>query len=107
VAAFSRLLLTSSEHGAVAVAVVLGVLVLGTGSLIAAKPKVSPNVVAGLLTVIALGIVTVGVVSAARGERFIERHAEEHSEDDGSGNQPNRPEGTEHSTTTTVAEGEG
>ncbi len=109
VVAFSRLLLTSSEMGAVAVATVLGVLVLGTGALIAAKPKVSPNVVAGVLTVLALGIVTVGVVSAARGERFIERHAEEHSEDEdeGSGNQPNRPEGTERNTTTTVAEGEG
>lgn len=107
VAAFSRLLLTSSELGAVAVAVTLGLLVLGLGALIAAKPKLSPNVVAGVLALAAIGVVTAGVLSAARGERFIERHAEEHSEDEGQDIGPNIPAGTNPNTTTTVAEGEG
>jgi hypothetical protein len=107
VIAISRLLLTSSEMGAVAVAIVLGVLILGLGTLIATKPRLSPNVIAGVLSVIAVAVVTVGVVSAARGERFIERHSEEHSEDEGSGNHPNLPAGTEPNTTTTVSEGEG
>lgn len=107
VAAFSRLLLTSSELGAVAVAVVLGVLILGTGALIATRPTISPNVVAGVLTVLALGVVTVGVVGAARGERFIERHTDEHGEDEGPGIEPNIPAGTDPNTATTVAEGEG
>lgn len=106
VVAFSRLLLTSSEHGAVLVAVVLGVLVLGIGTLIATGSKLSPNLVAGLLVVLALGVVTVGVVGASRGERFIERHEAEPG-DEGSGNRPNIPAGTESNTTTTVAEGEG
>ncbi len=107
VAAISRLLLTSSSMGAVAVATVLGALILGVGALIAAKPTLSPNVVAGVLTVLALGVVTVGVVSAARGERFIERHEAEHGEEGGTGLHPHFPEDTEPSTATTVVEEEG
>lgn len=100
--AFSRLLLTSSELGAVAVATVLGLVILGIGWAIAAKPNLSSNVIAGVLALCAVGVVAAGVVSAARGERTIEHHEEEHSEDDGL--QPNIPEGTEPATTTTVAE---
>lgn len=109
VVAFSRLLLTSSELGAVAVATVLAVLILGIGAAIATRSKLSPNIVAGVLVVCAVGIVTAGVLSAARGERFVEPHSEEHSEDEdgGTGNEPNIPAGTESNTTTTVAEGEG
>lgn len=109
VVAFSRLLLTSSELGAVAVAIVLGIAILGVGTLIAAKPKLSPNIVAGVLALSALGIVAAGVLSAARGERLIERHGEGHSEgeDEGTGIEPNIPAGTNPNTTTTVAEGEG
>ena len=73
VAAFSRILLTSSELGAVGVAIVLGLLILGLGSLIATRPRLSSNVVAGVIVLVALGVVTGGVLSAARGERFIER----------------------------------
>ena len=107
VAAFSRLLLTSSELGAVAVATVLGVLILGLGAAIAAKPKLSPNVVAGVLALVAISIVTAGVLSAARGERFVERHEEHAPEGEGPDIGPNIPAGTEPNTTTTVAGGEG
>ena len=108
VLAISRLLLTSSELGAVAVATVLGLLILGVGAVIATRPRISPNVVAGVLSVLAVGFVVVGVASAARGERFIERHSDEHSEEgDAPKNEPLVPEGTESNTTTTVAEGEG
>lgn len=75
--AFSRMLLTSSKMGAVVVATVLGVVILGVGWLLAAKPKVSANVVAGILALCALGAVIGGVASAARGERFIEHHHHE------------------------------
>jgi hypothetical protein len=105
VVAFSRLLLTSSQFGAVWVATGLGVLILGLGALIATKPKLSPNVIAGLLTVAALGVITAGVVSAARGERTIEHHEQHGEQEDVPG--PYVPEGTESNTTTTVAEGEG
>jgi hypothetical protein len=107
VAAFSRVLLTSSQLGAVWVATGLGVLILGLGALIATKPKLSPNVIAGLLTVAALAVITGGVVAAARGERTIEHHEEEHGEEEGSDLAPYEPDGTESNTTTTVAEGEG
>jgi hypothetical protein len=107
--AISRVLLTSSELGAVAVATVFGLLILGVGATIATRPRISPNVVAGVLSLLAVGVVVVGVVSAARGERFIERHSEEHGDegDGGTENEPLLPEGTESNTTTTVAEGEG
>ena len=107
VAAFSRLLLTSSQLGAVWVATGLGIAILGLGALIATKPKLSPNVVAGLLTVAALAIITGGVVAAARGERTIEHHEAEHGEEEGGVPAPYVPAGTESNTTTTVAEGEG
>jgi hypothetical protein len=112
VIAISRLLLTSSELGAVAVATVLGVLILGIGAVIATRPTLSPNVVAGVLALVAIGVVVAGVASAARGERFIEHHGEEHSEageseGEAEGNSPFAPEGTKSVTTTTAAEGEG
>ncbi len=117
VIAVSRILLTSSQMGAVAVAVVAGVIILGIGTLLATRPTISPNVVAGLLTVLALGVVVAGVASAARGERFIEPHEEHHADDESEGvaepegesegNQVLLPEGTKAATTTTVAEGEG
>lgn len=101
IAAISRVLLTSSELGAVTVGAVLGALILGVGALLATKPSLSPNVQAGILVVCALGVVVAGVASAARGERVIEHH-EVHEEDGGL--QPHTPAGTKPATTTTVAE---
>jgi hypothetical protein len=109
--AFSRLLLTSSELGAVAVATILGVVILGIGAALATRPNISPNVVAGVLSFCAVAVLVAGVAAAARGERTIEHHEEEHSEaEDGAEGEsegelsPYRPEGTEYATTTTVAE---
>jgi len=102
VVAFSRVLLTSSELGAVWVATGLGVLILAVGALIATRPRLSSNVVAGLLALCAVGIVAAGVASAARGERVIEHH--EVHEEEGDGLEPHTPAGTQHATTTTVAE---
>jgi hypothetical protein len=102
VLAFSRLLLTSSELGAVIVAVCLGVAILALGTLLATRPRLSPNVVAAVLTVAALGVVTLGVIGAARGERTIEPEKQEDT-----GLSPYVPAGTEANTTTTVAGGVG
>jgi hypothetical protein len=99
---FSRLLLTSSEHGAVLVASILGVLILVMGVVIATRPKLSANVIAGVLAVAAVAVVAIGVVSASRGERYIEP-AEHHD----TGISAHEPDGTHHSTSTTVAEEEG
>lgn len=97
--AFSRMLLAASELGAVAIATVLGVAILVVGALIATRPRLSPNAVAGLLLLCALGVVVGGVASAALGERVIIEHREEKG-----GNEPFVPAGTNAATTTTVAE---
>lgn len=120
VVAFSRILLTSSSMGAVAVAVAIGIVVLAVGSLIALRPNLSHDTVVGVLCILALGVVVAGVASAARGERFIEPHSEEHSEEAEHGEAeqekadeeedltPYVPPGTKSNTTTTTApEGEG
>lgn len=102
VVSISRMLLTSSELGAAAVATVLGMAILAIGALIAARPRISPNVVAGVLAMCAIGVVAAGVASASRGERLIEKHHAEHGEDGGL--EPHAPAGTHHATTTTAAE---
>lgn len=110
VAAISRILLTSSELGAVGVATVLGVVILGIGVLLAAKPTISPNLVAGVLVMCAVAIVAAGVASAARGERLIEHHetdSEHGGEGDaeGGGLHPHVPAGTRPAATTVEEEG--
>ena len=116
VIAFSRILLTSSQLGAVWVACGIAVVVLAVGVVFATRPNLSPNVVAGVLTTLGVAVIVIGVTSAARGERFIEEHPAEHAEeeaehdaegDEGTGNTPFTPEGTKSVTTTTVAEEEG
>jgi len=113
VIAFSRVLLTSSELGAVWVACGIAVVVLCTGVLLATRPNLSSNVIAGLLTTLGIAVVVIGVASAARGERYIEEHQEEHVEeeaeheeegDEPTGNTPLTPQGTKSVTTTTVEE---
>lgn len=103
VAAISRVLLTSSEVGAVGVATALGIAILAIGALIATKPRLSPNVIAGVLALCAVGVVAAGVASGARGERVIEHHQEEPG-GGGGGLAPRVPAGTNPATTTTVAE---
>jgi len=105
VGAFSRLLLTSSKLGAVVVIVVLSAGIFAIGVLFATRPKLSPNVIAGVLVVAALGVVAGGIVSAARGERVIEHHEKPEGEGNGNGNEPFVPPGTNKSSPTTVEEG--
>lgn len=102
VVAISRVLLTSSEMGAVAVATVFGIVILAIGALIATKPRLSPNLVVGLLAMCAVAVVAAGVVSAARGERFIEHETEERGEDGGLS--PFVPEGTKPAVTAPAEE---
>ena len=105
--AFSRLFLTSSQLGAVWVATGISVVVLVIAAVLAAKPRVSANVVAGVLSACAVAVVAAGVVAAARGERTIEHH-EPHVEE-GEERSAYLPEGTnaDAATDATVPEGEG
>lgn len=82
--AFSRLFLTSSSLGAVWIATGIAVVIIGIAAVLSAKPKISPNIVAGVLTACAVAVVAAGVVAAARGERTIEPH-ETHAEGDAEG----------------------
>lgn len=100
VLAFSRLLLTSSALGAVWVATILGGVILAIGAVFAARPRLSPNIVVGALLVCALGVVVMGVASAARGERIIEHHEADHGGDGGL--HPHTPPGTKSTATTPV-----
>lgn len=109
VAALSRLFLTSSKEGAVWVATGFGAAIFILGAVLATKPKIPANLVAGLLVAVSLGVVSAGVIAADRGERVIHPHSEEHegtsAEDEGTHLQPNIPAGTQHATTTTEAAG--
>ena len=130
VVALSRVFLTTSKESAVWAGMVASIVILAIGWLLAQRSRLSPNVVAGILVLAAAGVVTAGVVSAARGERTIEPHhaeAEDHEADPAEGtegqdtdeapaeaphedegvtssnrNRPLVPEGTEIATTTTT-----
>lgn len=103
--AFSRIFLTSSKLGAVWVGTALAAVVLCIGWLLAAKPRISRSVVVGVLAACAVGVLATGVVTAARGERFIEPHDPKHPVT----LSPYTPGGTGTAdvTTTTAPEGEG
>jgi hypothetical protein len=118
VASLSRVFLTTTKLGAVGAGTVVATLILLIGILLATRPRISANVVAGLLVVAAAGVVTAGVIGAARGEREIghehEAPAGEHGEAPAeggeehvteTGNHPLVPEGTERATITTEEEG--
>jgi hypothetical protein len=73
----SRLFLTASKMGAVVVAGTAAALVLLVGALVATRPRISGAVVTAVVVLSAVGIVSAGVVSAARGERTFHHHEEE------------------------------
>ncbi len=78
---FSRVFLTLSKNGASAVAIVIAVGILVIGFLVSYRPKVSSNVLAGFLVIVALGVLAGGIVAAERGARHFEHHdSGEHSE---------------------------
>jgi hypothetical protein len=78
VLSFSRLFLTASKDGSVIAAIVAGTIVLVVGWFLAARPKLSSNVIVGLLLLLAVVVIGIGVGSAVNGERsFHEAGTEE------------------------------
>ena len=75
--AVSRILLASSELGAVVVGGVVAVIILGIGVFAAMGPKVSKNVLTGLAGITMLAILVGGVWGAVQGTRVIEEHHED------------------------------
>jgi hypothetical protein len=77
VLSFSRLFLAISEHGAVWAAGVLSTVILLVGALLAARPKLSANVVTAVLLVAALVTLGIGIGSAVAGNREFHKIGEE------------------------------
>ncbi len=72
--AFSRIMLSVNKDAGRWVFIVLGTIILVVGFLFAAKRGVSKGTVAGVITVGALALMGVGVVSALQGQRTVEPH---------------------------------
>ena len=77
---FSRLFLATSKDGAVIGAGVLAALVLIGGWVLAARPKISANVVVGVLLVVAVAVIGMGVASGIAGQRDYHKVGEEEGE---------------------------
>jgi hypothetical protein len=86
--AASRVFLAVSKFGAVWVATGIAAVIFLVAILIATRPKMSKNIVAGAVLVGGIGLLSAGIVSAAVGQRDFEHHGTEHS----------GAEGEEHST---------
>jgi hypothetical protein len=81
--AASRIFLAVPKLGAVWVATALAAVVLVVAIIVALRPKLSKNLVAGIVLLGGIALVSAGIVSAAVGERHIEPHGSEHSESNG------------------------
>ena len=77
VIAVSRILLASSELGAVVIGGVVSVIILAVGIFAAQGPRLSKNALTGLAGVVLAGILLGGVWGAVSGTRVIEEHHEE------------------------------
>ena len=77
----SRILLAVSETASWVFALLVGVVIMGGASIAAVRPRISGRSLAATLAAGSLLMVGGGVAAAARGEREIEVHSEEHAGD--------------------------
>ena len=75
--AFSRVFLALSSEAAVWVALAAAMVVVAIGFLVASRPRLSSNVVVGLLVVGALVVIGIGVAGGVAGTREFHEHEEE------------------------------
>ena len=98
---YSRVFLAVSAANAVWVALAVAALVFGVGTILASRPKVRTDLVAGLLAVAAVLTIGFGIFAAVSGERDFEHHGEE-THDEESGDAESTPahgdEGHDHET---------
>ena len=81
---FSRVLLSVSKVGSTVVAIVVATIILGVGSVVATRPKISAGALSWVVAVGAVALLAAGVIGGIAGERNIEGH-EAGGEDEGGG----------------------
>jgi hypothetical protein len=89
--AASRVFLSVTKFSAVWVATGVAAVVFITAIVLATRPKLSKNVVAGIVLIGGLAFLTGGIVAAAVGTRDIEHHETEHSVDEEHGGDSGQP----------------
>jgi hypothetical protein len=83
VLSFSRLFLAVSEHGAVWIAGILATVILILGAVFAARPRLSSNVVVGLLLIGAIAVLGIGIGAGVAGKREFHKIGESEHEEEG------------------------
>lgn len=83
VVSLSRVFLAVSRIGSSVAAIAIAALILLGGFLVAYRPKLGKNAIAGILTVFAIAAIAGGIVGAVSGTREFEHHGEEHGEEHG------------------------
>ena len=78
VLATSRILLAVTEFSAIWVATAVAVIIMIVAVVFLLLPKASPSIVAGVLVLLAVGVIAGGIITAAIGQRDIEEHEEDH-----------------------------
>lgn len=73
---FSRVMLALPSEASIVAFVAIAALILAVAALVASRPRFSPNLVAALLVLGAIGIVTGGIIGAASGAREFAHGAE-------------------------------
>ena len=74
---FSRLFLALSAEATVWVALGAGVVVVAGGFMVAARPRISSNVVVALVALGAVAVIAIGIIGGVAGTRDFEHHDEE------------------------------
>jgi hypothetical protein len=80
IVSISRVLLAVDRISSSVTAIVVAALVLAVAFLVAYRPRVGKNAVAGLLVLFAVLVITGGIIGAASGTREFEPHQVEHTD---------------------------
>lgn len=101
VVSVSRVFLALPKNGSSAIAIVASALILAFGFVVAYRPKLSKDAIAGVLAVCGLLVIAGGIGAAVAGPREFEHHGEEHgdeadhTDEGGAGGAPGQPDETD------------
>lgn len=83
VVGYSRVFLALSKENAVWAALVIAAVIFVVGTVLASRPAIRTDLVAGLLALAAVATIGFGIFAAVQGERDFEHHGEEEHQDEG------------------------